>query len=256
METRHGWSNPRNRCIICDKKIGSIRTIDGMVCERCMPMDLLPRAKALKAYNITSYCRTHVGWMSCSETAVSETSSTVSEDRSMAITLSDPVILADELNTRIRESDRIDIVVSFIKQSGLNLLLDALREFSRRGTLRVITTAYMGATEYAALADLFDLPNTEVRMELNAERSRLHAKCFIFMKEGGRETAYVGSANISQTALTSGEEWVVKLRGEDVPEVLDDLHRGYSSLWDSTDVRRVTKNDRAKIEAALESHGM
>lgn len=147
-------------------------------------------------------------------------------------------------------------MVSFIKQSGLNLLLDALREFLRHGTLRVITTAYMGATEYAALADLFDLPNTEVRMELNAERSRLHAKCFIFMKEGGRETAYVGSANISQTALTSGEEWVVKLRGEDVPEVLDDLHRGYSSLWDSTDVRRVTKNDRARIEAALESHGM
>ena len=230
METRHVWNNPRNRCIICDKGVGSIRTIDGMVCEKCMPRDLLPRAKTLKAYNITSYCRTHAGWMSCSDTTVLETSPAISEDRSMAITLSDSVVLADELNARIRESDRIDIVVSFIKQSGLNLLMDALRKFSRNGTLRVITTAYMGATEYAALADLFDLQNTEVRMELDADRSRLHAKCFMFMTDDGRETAYVGSANISQTALTSGEEWVVKLRGEDVPEVLDDLHRGYSSL--------------------------
>ena len=122
-----------------------------MVCEKCMPGDLLPRAKTLKAYNITSYCSTHAGWVSCSDTIVSETSPSISEDRSMAITLSDPIVLADELNARIRESDRIDIVVSFIKQSGLNLLMDALREFSRHGTLRVITTAYMGATEYAAL---------------------------------------------------------------------------------------------------------
>lgn len=256
MPISRGWMRPEERCIICDERRGTIRTVDGLVCDRCMPRELLPSASTLKGYQIRSYCRTHDRWEPVAGAPESKTVGTVSGDRSMAITLSDPVVLADELNARIRESESIDLVVSFIKQSGLNLLMDSLREFSRHGRLRVITTAYMGATEYAALADLFSLPNTEVRMELDAERSRLHAKCFMFRRADGTEIAYVGSANISQTALTSGEEWVVKLRGEDVPQVLEDLHRGYQSLWDSTDVRRVTEKDRARIETALESRGM
>lgn len=256
MVIQRRWIRPEERCIICDERQGTIRTVDGLVCKRCMPRDLLPSAETLKGYQIRSWCRTHDGWESCATEPRTESGPTVSEDRSMAITLSDSVVLADELNARILESDQIDIVVSFIKQSGLSLLLGSLRQFAKHGKLRVITTAYMGATEYVALADLFSLPNTEVRMELNAERSRLHAKCFIFRRADGTVTAYFGSANISQTALTSGEEWVVKLRGEDVPEVLDDLRRAYQSLWDSTDVRRVTENDRARIEAALESRGM
>ncbi len=164
--------------------------------------NLLPNAKALKGYQIRSCCRTHDGWVSCAPEPSEPKGPTASPDRSMAITLSDPVILADELNARSLESEQIDIVVSFIKQSGLSLLLGSLRQFTKHGRLRVIITAYMSATEYAALAYLFSLPNTEVRMELDAERSRLHTICFIFRSSDVTETAYVGSANISKTALT------------------------------------------------------
>lgn len=249
-------SDGDNTCIICGERRGTIATRDGPVCPDCMPEDLMPKAASLRSSSIRLYLRTHRGCRTYTSAPPAPTGPTVSPDRSMAITLSDSVVLADELNARISESDCIDMVVSFIKMSGLNLIMDSLRSFSESGRLRVITTAYMGATEYEAVAELMALPNAEVRMELDAERSRLHAKCFIFRRPDGGSTAYVGSANISQTALTSGEEWVVKLRGEDVPQVLDDLRRGYDALWASEHLRPVTLADRAEIEMALESRGL
>ena len=249
-------SKSRDTCIICEERIGTIRTRDGMVCPACMPRDLLSQAPRLSESRIMSFRRAHRDYVPCESSEDRTRETMTSPDRSMAITQSDDVILSNELNMMIRDSVSVDIVVSFIRMSGLSLLLDALAGFSRTGSMRIITTAYTGATEYEALAELFSLPNTEVRMELNADVSRLHAKCFIFRDAEGRETAYVGSANISRTALTSGEEWVVKLRGCDVPDVLADLHRGFESLWNSSGLKTVDARNRAEIEAALESRGM
>ena len=246
----------RNPCMICGCREGTIRTRDGPVCPDCMPREFLEDALRIGRDRIMLHNRLHTDWESCAGlTAEKVDTGSVSGDRSMAITQNDSVVLADELNARIRTSDTVDMVVSFIKMSGINLIIDSLREFSRHGRLRVITTAYMGATEYGALAELFCLPNTEVRMEMDAEFSRLHAKTFLFGgKDGG--TAYVGSANISRTALTSGEEWVVKLREQDVPPVLEDLRAGFDSLWCSGHYEPVSANDRARIEAALEKRGL
>lgn len=255
MAIERTWCNDRERCIVCDTRMGTIQTRDGLVCKECMPLDLLPRASSLSTHNIQSYIRTHRGYRTCAVSTPARFEHTVSPDRSMAITQSDTIVLADELNARIQEADRIDMVISFIKMSGLNLIIDSLRRFANRGRLRVITTAYMGHTEYEAVDELMSLPNTEVRMELDANGDRLHAKCFIFDRDDGRGTAYVGSANISKTALTSGEEWVVKLREEDVPQVLGDLRNAYDCLWGSDNVRPVTKADRADIEMALERRG-
>ena len=249
---RRKVSNP---CIICRERAGSIHTRDGMVCDACMPRELLGQAGRLGIDRIILYTRTHADWVSCEAPEETCEGPTVSGDRSMAITLDDPIVLADELNSQIATAGSIDMVVSFIKMSGLNLLIDSLRDFTRRGRLRVITTAYMGATEYDALEELFSLPNTEVRMELDAESSRLHAKSFIFNRDG-TGTAYVGSANISKTALTSGEEWVVKLREQDVPMVMDDLRRGYEALWKSGHLKPVCSDNRAEIETALEKRGL
>lgn len=247
---------PRNPCIICGTEDGEIRTLDGMVCRRCMPADLFPKAASQKKYQIVAYARTHDGYRTCvdmgEETA---TGPTVCGDRCMAITSADGIVLADELNSRIAVSDSADIVVSFIKMSGLNLLIDNLRRLTEKGgNIRVITTAYMGNTEVEAVMELSGLRNTEVRMEVNADSTRLHAKSMIF-RNGGTRTAYVGSANISKSALTSGEEWVVKIRGEDEPAVIDDLERGFDHLWEAYGLVVVGKNTRSTIERALERRG-
>ncbi|MCL4461755.1 MAG: DUF3427 domain-containing protein, partial [Nitrospirae bacterium] len=102
--------------------------------------------------------------------------------------------LASELEKEIRSSDRIDILMSFIRWSGIRVLRSALEEVSSRGDVRVrvLTTTYMGVTELACLDFLSSLPGTEVRISLDEHRTRLHAKAWFFGRKSGFSTAYVG----------------------------------------------------------------
>lgn len=245
---------PKYPCIICNERAGIHHTQDGIVCNVCMPRELLKDCGTLSAYQIRSYHKLHrnVHWENCefleNDNSVEETPS---EDRSRVITTFDTIILADELNEQTATAESIDIVVSFILCSGLNDIIDSLRRFTRHGKLRVITTTYMGTTEYEALDMLVRLPNTEVKIELNGDEYRLHAKAFLFNRSDGRSTAYVGSANLSHSALTTGEEWEVKIREQDLPEAVNDVRLSFEKLWGSPHFTSVTLSNRAQIESEL-----
>lgn len=245
------------QCIICGKRSEGIRCKDGPVCNQCMPSALYDRAGLCGKHNIEIYKRLNPGWSSVvsSEGRACKVSETY-DDRSRAITSADGVILFKELNRSICSSISLDMIVSFIRMSGLNLLIDSLRDMtSKGGKLRIITTAYLGATEYEALQELLALRNTTVRMELDARDSRIHAKSFIFTDSCGKSVAYVGSANISRPALTTGEEWVVKIREDDVPAVISDLRRSFEQAWASPYLKTISVEDRVQIESALDSGG-
>ena len=242
----------KNPCVICSKRCGEIQILDGFICKQCMPKEFLKNADSLCTYQILAYHKTHKNSTRAnSEETTKKICMDRYEDRSMVITPSSPISLVDDLNKQILSAESIDIVVSFILCSGLNLLIDSLTEFTDHGKLRVLTTTYLGATEYEALEQLVSLPNTSVKIELNSLEHRLHAKAFLFNRSKDNSTAYVGSANISKSALVAGEEWEVKLREQDYAAPIEDVRRSFESLWNSSQFITVTKNNRALIESAL-----
>lgn len=103
--------------------------------------------------------------------------------------------MVNELKREIRTSDRIDLLISFVKNSGIRLILDDLEKFTQHKKLWVITTSYMGASDFKAIETLSRLPNTEVKVTFDTERTRLHAKAYYFERQTGFSTAYVGPSN-------------------------------------------------------------
>lgn len=96
-------------------------------------------------------------------------------------------------------------------------LIDDLRKFVMRPDtrLRVMTTTYMGATDPKAVRMLYSLSemgNVEIRASFNTKQERLHAKAYIFSRKSNFDTAYIGSSNISRSALTKGLEWNMRER--------------------------------------------
>ena len=150
-------------------------------------------------------------------------------------------------------ADSVDLLCAFVKWHGLRVLEQELRRRRSRGVpLRVITTTYMGATERAALDRLVSEFGAEVRISYDILRTRLHAKAWLFRRDTGFDTAYVGSSNLSRAALLDGVEWNVRLSGVATPSLIAKFEATFATYWADPSYELYDPDtDRDRLDDAL-----
>lgn len=142
--------------------------------------------------------------------------------------------LYSELTNEIVSADSVDVLVSFIKWSGLRLLIPAFRDLNERNVpVRIITTSYMGASDASAIEFLSEMSNIKIKVSYDTERTRLHAKAYYFKRNSGFSTAYIGSANMSNAAMTSGLEWNLKITAQDLPHIVEKFCAEFETYWNN-----------------------
>lgn len=158
--------------------------------------------------------------------------------------------MLSELKKEILSSDSIDLLVSFIKWSAIRPLYTELKAFTKREgvRLRVITTTCMQATQYKAIYALAELPNTEIKINYETNHARMHAKAYLFRRDTGFSTAYIGSSNLSRAALTDGLEWNVKVTEKESFDIVRKVSVMFESYWNdaSFEIFDPTRSDCCK----------
>ncbi|MBT1002218.1 DUF3427 domain-containing protein [Paenarthrobacter sp. DKR-5] len=165
--------------------------------------------------------------------------------------------LAAELRAEIESANTVDLLCAFVRWTGLRLLEPALEGLAERGArFRVITTTYMGATERRAIDELVRRYRAEVKISYETQATRLHAKAWLFRRDTGFDTAYVGSSNLSQAALLDGLEWNVRLSSVATPALLEKFEVTFDSYWEQRAFQSYDPDrDGEKLDAALERNG-
>ena len=155
-----------------------------------------------------------------------------------------------QLIQSLKKADSVDIIVSFLMESGVKMLLEELDNALKRGAkIRILTGNYLGITQPSALYLLKKKLGSRVDMRFYNEKERsFHPKSYIFHYERYSDI-YIGSSNISRSALTSGIEWNYRFSSISDPknyekfyQVFEDLFEHHSIIIDNEELKRYSQN--------------
>ncbi len=161
--------------------------------------------------------------------------------------------LGDYLGALFQRADEATVVSAFVQNSGLDLLEPKFERFLRHGgRLRLITGDYLHITQADALQRLLDLQSRTSAYSaadgsdeeplsgtfdvavVEAERLRraFHPKAWVFAWGGNPRDgiAYVGSSNLSRSALEHGVEWNLRVERRLDPQAWDRVADAADSL--------------------------
>ena len=149
----------------------------------------------------------------------------------------------------LKKAERVDIIVSFLMESGVKMLLRELGNALDRGAkIRILTGNYLGITQPSALYLIKQKLGDRVDLRFYNEKNRsFHPKSYIFHYADYSEI-YIGSSNISRSALTSGIEWNYRFRNtsdaknyEKFFHTFEELFENHSIVIDREELKRYSK---------------
>mgnify|MGYP004624488073 FL=1 len=155
-----------------------------------------------------------------------------------------------QLSRSIRGAESVDIIVSFLMESGVKMIVKDLEKALRRGAkIRILTGNYLGITQPSALYMIKRELGEQIDLRFYNEKNRsFHPKSYIFHYKNYIEI-YVGSSNISRSALTSGIEWNYRFRSDSDQEsyekffgTFEELFYNHSIVIDDEELKRYSKN--------------
>lgn len=166
------------------------------------------------------------------------------------------ISIDEEMRRDILTADNIDLMVSFILFTGLRLIIEELETFVKRGGhLRVITTTYMGHSDPKALRRLLalkEIGNVQIKVSYTATQERLHAKAYLFNRNNGLNTAYIGSSNLSKSAFTKGLEWNLRVTSIENRHIIEKAQASFDSYWNNENFESVENaDDLNRFEQAI-----
>lgn len=155
-----------------------------------------------------------------------------------------------QLADSIKKADSVDIIVSFLMESGVKMLLGELDNALKRGAkIRILTGNYLGITQPSALYLIKHKLGDQVDLRFYNEKNRsFHPKSYMFHYKDYSEL-YIGSSNISRSALTSGIEWNYRFSNKTDPinyekfyNTFVDLFENHSIVIDDEELKKYSKN--------------
>ena len=155
-----------------------------------------------------------------------------------------------QLIASLQKADDIDIIVSFLMESGVKMLIKDLEKALERGAkIRILTGNYLGITEPSALYLIKHQLKNKVDLRFYNDKSRsFHPKSYIFHYRDHSEI-FVGSSNISRSALTSGIEWNYRFSSDldlesyqQFYQTFIDLFEHHSIIIDDDELKRYSKS--------------
>lgn len=155
-----------------------------------------------------------------------------------------------QLSRSLRGAESVDIIVSFLMESGVKMIVKDLEKALKRGAkIRILTGNYLGITQPSALYMIKRELGEQIDLRFYNEKNRsFHPKSYIFHYKNYSEI-YVGSSNISRSALTSGIEWNYRFRSDSDLEsyekffcTFEDLFYNHSIVIDDEELKRYSRN--------------
>lgn len=164
--------------------------------------------------------------------------------------------LVKQLESETASAVRIDILMAFVRWAGVRPLLPHFRDLIERGgAVRLITTTYTNSTEQRALDALMKI-GVEIKVSYDQTQTRLHAKAWLFERPRGLSTAYIGSSNMTASAMVDGVEWNVRIAEISNADIIKKFKAVFESYWQSADYKPYDADEfAAAIQRADQAGG-